>query len=384
MSLGIYIQVPFCQTKCTYCNFHTGVFSKSLYAPYVDAVCREIRDWKRLYAQAGTGGGESVVDTIYIGGGTPSLFKTGELLKLLDSVRDSFACDLQEVTMEGDPENITAENAEGWRRAGINRVSLGAQSFNDRELEAAGRLHRSGDLIRAADALRGAGFANVSFDLIAGLPHQTAASWDHSIDELLRIRPAHISIYMMEIDEGSRLGKESLAGGKRYSAGALPSDDAMAEFYERACDRLVANGYEHYEISNWALPGLRSRHNLKYWRREPYFGFGAGAHSFDGRVRWANRHDPNAYVAAIASGTSPSETIGVVTAAEALDEELFLGLRQLAGIDFVRIEKQYGVNLRPRMEALRDLGLLEMDGSRVRLAPARLAVSNGVFVELMN
>ncbi len=384
MSLGIYIQVPFCQTKCTYCNFHTGVFSKSLYAPYVDAVCREIRDWKRLYAQAGTGGGESVVDTIYIGGGTPSLFKTGELLKLLDSVRDSFACDLQEVTMEGDPENITAENAEGWRRAGINRVSLGAQSFNDRELEAAGRLHRSGDLIRAADALRGAGFANVSFDLIAGLPHQTAASWDRSIDELLRIRPAHISIYMMEIDEGSRLGKESLAGGQRYSAGALPSDDAMAESYERACDRLAENGYEHYEISNWALPGLRSRHNLKYWQREPYFGFGAGAHSFDGRVRWANRHDPNAYVAAIASGTSPSETIGVVTAAEALDEELFLGLRQLAGIDFVRIEKQYGVNLRPRMEALRDLGLLEMDGSRVRLAPARLAVSNGVFVELMN
>jgi oxygen-independent coproporphyrinogen-3 oxidase len=383
MSLGIYIQVPFCQTKCTYCNFHTGVFSKSLYQPYVDAVCREIRDWKRLYEQAGTGGGESVVDTIYIGGGTPSLFETGELLKLVDSVRDSFACDLQEVTMEGDPENITAENAEGWRRAGINRVSLGAQSFNNRELEAAGRLHREGDLIRAAEALRGAGFSNVSFDLIAGLPHQTAASWEHSLDELMSIRPAHVSIYMMEIDEESRLGKEVLAGGRRYSAAALPSDDSMADFYEWACDRLAVDGYEHYEISNWALPGFRSRHNLKYWRREPYFGFGAGAHSFNGRVRWANVHDPKAYVAAIAKG-SPSEMIGVVTAAEALDEELFLGLRQLEGIDLARIEKQYDVSLHARMEVLRDQGLLEMEGSRVRLAPARLAVSNAVFVELMS
>jgi oxygen-independent coproporphyrinogen-3 oxidase len=390
MSLGIYIQVPFCQTKCTYCNFHTGVFSKSLYEPYVDAVCREIRNWRQQHAEAGISAGESIstsesiVDTIYIGGGTPSLFATGALGKLIEAVRESFHCELQEVTLEADPETITAEKADGWLTAGINRISLGAQSFNDKELEAAGRMHRSADLIVAEEVLRGAGFANVSFDLIAGLPHQSAATWEHSLAELMRIRPAHISIYMMEIDEESRLGKEVLAGGRRYSAAALPSDDEMAEFYEWACDRLASHGYEHYEISNWARPGFRSRHNLKYWQREPYFGFGAGAHSFNGRVRWANAHDPKAYVAAIAKGSTPSERIDVVTPAEALDEELFLGLRQLEGIDLARIEKRYNVSLRARMEALRDQGLLEMEGSRVRLAPARLAVSNGVFVELMS
>ncbi|MGH9704786.1 MAG: radical SAM family heme chaperone HemW [Candidatus Acidiferrales bacterium] len=390
MSLGIYIQVPFCQTKCTYCNFHTGVFSKSLYEPYLEAVCREIRNWKQLHAAAWIEEGEparagdSAVDTIYIGGGTPSLFEAAALGKLVTAVRESFHCDLREVTLEADPETITGEKADGWLAAGINRISLGAQSFMDAELQAAGRMHRLADLFMAVKWLRGAGFKNVSFDLIAGLPHQSAASWEDSLGELMRIRPAHVSIYMMEIDEESRLGREVLSGGSRYSAAALPSDDSMVEFYEAASERLASCGYEHYEISNWALPGMRSRHNLKYWRREPYFGFGAGAHSFDGRARWANLHDPKAYVSAIASGSSALEMLGVVTDSEALDEELFLGLRQLEGIDLTRIEKQYNVSLHSRIEALRDRGLLELEGSRVRLAAARLAVSNAVFVELMS
>ncbi|MGH9774514.1 MAG: radical SAM family heme chaperone HemW [Candidatus Acidiferrales bacterium] len=385
MSLGIYIQVPFCQTKCTYCNFHTGVFSNSLFAPYVTAVCAELSQHARLYETANVGGvaGE-IVDTVYIGGGTPSLLHPDSLAQILQTACRSFSCELSEVTLEADPETITSEKANAWRSAGINRISMGAQSFNDRELQAAGRVHRRADIFSACVQLRAAGFQNISLDLIAGLPHQTRESWEHSLDELLRIRPEHVSIYLMEIDEGSRLGREVLAGGSRYSASALPSDDAMAEFYERACDRLAAASCQHYEISNWAFAGFRSKHNSKYWRREKYLGFGAGAHSFDGRVRWANVHDPAEYAQSIQQGRLPVEQREELSEEQALDEELFLGLRQLEGIDIERIESRYNVKLRGRLDALRYRGLVEIEGSRGRLAPARLAISNEAFVELLS
>jgi coproporphyrinogen III oxidase-like Fe-S oxidoreductase len=387
MSLGIYIQVPFCQTKCTYCNFHTGVVSRDRYQPYAEAVCRDIAtsavspavgsassnansgansDAKLGCAASGATGTaasslaspavssaasfsassavgsavtsaassavssavdsasclggrsfssdmkpprpsgvstpeandpvSSVVDTVYFGGGTPSLLDPAALETILNTLRATHATQLAEVTLEADPETITPERASAWLAAGFNRVSLGSQSFDDRELQAAGRMHRRADIFRAAELLRAAGFRNISMDLIAGLPHQTRESWEESVARLLRIRPEHISIYMLEIDEGSRLGRESLAGGNRYSAAAIPDDDAMAEFYESAGAHLASAGYDHYEISNWALPGRRSRHNLKYWRREPYLGFGAGAHSFDGATRWANVHDSARYV----------------------------------------------------------------------------------------
>src|SRR5580704_18066995 len=414
---GIYIQVPFCQTKCTYCNFHTGVASPAAYAPYARAVEREIRDWRALHAAAGLASADFfsrekrldvqaffapdnprawlLNDTIYLGGGTPSLFDPADLAGILEAVRSQFGAGCTgsggtstEVTLEADPETITSEKAAAWLASGINRISLGAQSFHDAELKPAGRMHRREDIFTAIARLRAAGFANISLDLIAGLPHQTAASWQASVEEALRLRPEHISIYLFEIDEGSRLGKEILSGGARYSAAAVPSDDAMAESYEFACERLARAGYEHYEISNWALPGFRSRHNLKYWRREPYLGFGAGAHSFDGHWRWANAHDPAAYAAAIAQGRLPVGQLEEVTPKMAFDEELFLGLRQLEGIDLARIESQYGSQLNApigaRIEELRAQGLVERSGTRVRLAPARLAVSNEVFVALLD
>lgn len=388
MSLGIYIQVPFCQTKCTYCNFHTGVAARSMYAPYARAVEHEITEHGALYAAAGlpcaATTASQAVDTIYLGGGTPSLLDPADLARMLDTLRLHFTCADCEVTLEADPETIDASQAAAWLAAGINRISLGTQSFIDRELAAAGRMHRRDDIFRASDLLRAAGFANLSFDLIAGLPHQTAESWQESLDQLLSLRPEHVSIYLLEIDEGSRLGRESLAGGSRYGAAAIPEDDAMAAFYEHACTQLATADYEHYEISNWALPGKRSRHNLKYWRREPYLGFGAGAHSFDGRWRWANAHDPSAYVAAIGEGRLPIEQQEEVTRKQALDEEMFLGLRQLEGIDLARIERQYDVQLSPRIEELRAQGLIERDGPKVRLAPGRLTVSNEVFVALLD
>jgi oxygen-independent coproporphyrinogen-3 oxidase len=386
MKLGIYIQVPFCQTKCTYCNFHTGVVAPDRYQPYAEVVCREIAESASLDATAGA----ATVDSVYFGGGTPSLLDPSALGKMIATLREHYRFDPAEITLEADPETITAEKSAAWIGVGFNRISLGSQSFDDRELRAAGRMHRRADIFRAVGLLRHAGFRNVSLDLIAGLAHQTPESWNESVSELLRVRPEHVSIYMLEIDEGSRLGKEALAGGSRYSAAAIPEEDTMAEFYESACARLAQAGYEHYEISNWGLPGYHSRHNLKYWMRDPYIGFGAGAHSFDGQKRWANIHDSARYVTFIEQGISPREQIEDVTPEQAFEEEFFLGLRKLEGIDLARIERESGASLQNRMAELRkrvtemaSQGLVEFDGARLRLAPDRLTVSNEVLVELL-
>jgi len=429
-----------------------GVVAKERFALYVEAVCREIRGHRELLRAAGVqwpssgtdfeGGGRSGaaplqrengrmraestgldVDTVYFGGGTPSLLEAGQLQRILDAIRETFDGSghtktiavrkgqrrgaeyaevrreeeqeqsdseggpyngvLEEVTLEADPETVEAEKAAAWARAGINRVSFGVQSFSDKELVAAGRMHRRDDVYRAVPILRAAGIENISFDLIAGLPHQTKESWRQSLAELIRLAPEHVSVYLLEVDEGSRLGKELLQGGRRYSAGAVPSDDEMAEFYEMAQEALGEAGYRHYEISNWAKPAFESKHNLKYWKREPYLGFGAGAHSFSGRQRWANAHDAAKYVSAIERGWLPVEQLEAVTAEMALEEELFLGLRQLDGIDVGRIEREYGVGLRERFGRLAEAGLVEQHGNVVRLAEGRLSVSNEVFVELL-
>src|SRR6266699_49441 len=405
-SLGIYVQVPFCQTKCTYCNFHTGVVEKERFRPYVEAVCKEIRqhpqllraarvDWqgclgpsraRPLQGENGRVAAESegfLVDTVYFGGGTPSLLEARHLQEIVEEIRRTFSTAFEEVTLEADPETVDEEKAAGWVRAGINRVSFGVQSFSDKELKAAGRMHRRADIYRAVPILREAGIRNISFDLIAGLPHQTKDSWKQSLAQLISLEPEHVSVYLLEVDEGSRLGQALLTGSGQYSAGAVPSEDEMAEFYEMARAALGAAGYRHYEISNWAKPGFASKHNLKYWRREPYLGFGAGAQSFSGRQRWANAHDAAAYVRAIESGRLPLEQLETVTGEQALDEELFLGLRQLDGIDVGRIEREYGVTLGGRLEPLAAAGLLEREGDVVRLAEEKLSVSNEVFVELM-
>jgi oxygen-independent coproporphyrinogen III oxidase len=439
--LGIYVQIPFCQTRCTYCNFHTGVVSSARFAPYVDAVCREIEEHRALYEAAEVRrsvvapvlrpmeipasmlelpssflpskleapGTEHVstdflkqatVDTVYLGGGTPSLLDPTDLQRIVDAILAGFAvCGGAaperavpatvgvrtdwEVTLEADPETVNAEKAAAWVRAGINRVSFGVQSFSDDELKAVGRMHRRQDIYRAVPILRAAGIRNVSFDLIAGLPGQTPKSWRRSLEELAGLAPEHVSVYLLEVDEGSRLGAEILQGGARYAAETVPPDDEMAEFYETACSFLAAAGYRHYEISNWGKPGFASRHNLKYWRREPYLGFGAGAHSFSGTERWANAHDAAEYVAAVGTGKLPMEQHEVLTVDGALEEELFLGLRQLEGIDLGRIDREYGVSMGPRFDRLAAAGLVERDGNLVRLAPEKLSISNEVFVALM-
>lgn len=385
-TLGVYIQIPFCQTKCTYCNFHTGVVSSDRFAPYIQAVEREIATARRLFDASSIRCEHLLdlsVDTLYIGGGTPSLLGPHLLRDLLQTIRDNFHSDWREVTLEADPETIEPAKVRHWAASGINRISFGSQSFVDAELKAAGRMHRAADIYNAVPILRDAGIHNISFDLIAGLPKQTRASWRHSLAETIALNPEHISIYMMEIDEGSRLGLEVLRGGPRYSARELPTDEATTEFYELAQHELKAAGYEQYEISNWAKPRFASQHNLKYWRREPYLGFGAGAHSFSGTQRWANLHDAAAYVSAITSGNPPTESVESVTTEAALEEELFLGLRQTAGINLSRVQRQYGIDLQEKVQHLASRGMVEQQGDTLRLSPDRLHVSNEVLVELL-
>src|SRR5260370_15422846 len=282
--LGIYVQVPFCQTKCTYCNFHTGVVARRRVAAYVEGVCWEIREHWELLKAAGVdwdgrlrrSGPDKVwtgaaplqrkgeipsevgerptsevgsyterslaVDTVYIGGGTPSLLDPAHLQNILDAIGATFTAELAEVTLEADPETIEAEKTVAWVRAGINRVSFGLQSFSDRELVAAGRMHRRADIYRAVPILREAGIRNISFDLIAGLPHQTKESWGQSLEELAVLAPEHVSVYLLEIDEGSRLGKELLQGGGKYSAGAGRGADEMGGLYETVEEYVGGGG----------------------------------------------------------------------------------------------------------------------------------------------
>jgi len=387
MSLGIYIQIPFCQTKCTYCNFHTGVVSSARFGPYADAVQTEIREHPSRLGAAGVmlpaTLESSVVDTVYFGGGTPSLLDPTHLQGILEVIRETFTTAFTEVTLEADPETIGSEKAAAWVAAGINRISFGVQSFSDIELKTAGRMHRRADVYRAVPILQAAGICNISCDLIAGLPRQTPESWRNSLHELISLEPQHASIYLLEVDENSRLGNELLRGGSKYSVPAVPSDDAMAEAYDLARFSLAAAGYEHYEISNFAKAGFASRHNRKYWRREPYLGFGAGAHSFSGTQRWANARDAAVYVQSVAAGVAPVEQLESIAASQALEEELFLGLRQLAGVDLNRLQKFYGVSVEHRFTPLEASGMIERDGNVVRLAPERLSISNEVFVELM-
>jgi oxygen-independent coproporphyrinogen III oxidase len=384
-TLGIYVQVPFCQTKCTYCNFHTGVVAQQRFAPYIHAVQQQIAATREYFRAASIACTESFppVDTVYIGGGTPSLLDPHLLADLLTSLRGHFAWAPAEITLEADPETIEHDKALEWVASGINRVSFGSQSFVDDELKAAGRMHRRSDIDRAVSILRAAGLTNLSFDLIAGLPKQTAESWQYSLAQTIALSPEHVSIYMMEIDEGSRLGLEVLRGGARYSARELPSDEAMADFYALAQRQLKSAGYIQYEISNWAKPGFASKHNLKYWNREPYLGFGAGAHSFLGTQRWANLHDPAAFVEAISAGRPAIESVQSVTPEAALEEEIFLGLRQMSGIDLGRIERQYRVNFSEKVQRLASAGMVERDGQVLRLAPEKLNVSNEILVELL-
>jgi oxygen-independent coproporphyrinogen-3 oxidase len=356
---GVYISYPFCAQKCTYCNFASGVFPRDIEARYREALAGEIR----AHAWAWT------PDTVYLGGGTPGNLAPDALRALLDLLPGR---PWAEATIEAAPGNVTPDAARAWCEAGINRISLGVQSFVEKELRRTGRTHTAQVVAREIAVLRAAGIHNINIDLIAGLSGQTETSWRESLDWVDRLAPEHVSVYMLEVDEDSRLGKEMLLGGVRYGALDTPSDDATADFYELAVERLAAMGIARYEISNFARPGFESRHNLKYWKLEPYIGFGADAHSFNGITRHQNLESIEDYL----SGAGRVDDVPHLS-----DERFFIGLRLAGGIcpdpeEWRRFDAP--------IHRFLDAGLLETDGATLRLTDRGVLLSNEVFQEFLN
>ena len=389
MPLGIYISVPFCRTKCSYCNFASDVFSRAVFDRYVDRVCSDIASAPQV--ATGMGGQlEREVDSIYLGGGTPTMLEAAQLDRIFTKVRSQF--DVQadaEVTVECAPGTLSAATLQSLLRCGVNRVSLGVQSFVDQEAAAVGRMHKRSTVLEDIARLRAAGIANINIDLIAGLPHQTAESWEYSLSEAIATGASHVSVYMLEVDEESRLGRELLAGGTRYHAHFVPDEEAVADFYLAACDKLEAAGIAQYEISNFACEGFDSRHNLKYWTRQPYFGFGVDAHSMlnsttpeNDATRFAASDSLEQYM----NGGALRRT--AVPRLAALEESFFLGLRLNRGVNLGKLAAKFGEaamkNARGATADLIGCGLLEGKGGCVRLTSRGRLLSNEVFERFLS
>jgi oxygen-independent coproporphyrinogen-3 oxidase len=360
--VGVYISVPFCKAKCTFCNFASGVFGAERMQQYVHRLGGEIRSAHATVDRIGALL-PSAIDTIYFGGGTPSLLSAQQFRLIFQSLRDEFdlAADA-EITLECAPGQLANETLEELVRQGMNRISFGVQSFVDREAASVGRLHTREQCEAEIARVRRAGIREINVDLIAGLPHQTEQSWRYSVEQAIASRVPHISVYLLEVDEDSRLGREMLEQGSRYSAAAVPDEDRAAEWYQQACDLLGEAGVQQYEISNFARPGHRSRHNLKYWRRQPYIGFGLDAHSMllanEDAVRFANTSDLDRYLAQESTpnplrllelNDNPTEgDVDIVDRGEAFEESLFLGLRLNEGVDLKALRDQFGRTRCPR------------------------------------
>jgi oxygen-independent coproporphyrinogen-3 oxidase len=398
--VGIYISVPFCKAKCTFCNFASGVFGAERMQQYVDRLCEEIRR-----SQAATQNMAAIlpraVDTIYFGGGTPSLLSWQQFRQIFRHLRGEFdlAADA-EITLECAPGQLSDETLDELLQQGMNRISFGVQSFVDHETAAVGRLHTEQQCEAELTRVRAAGVDEINIDLIAGLPHQTAQSWQYSVEQAIASGAPHLSVYMLEVDEDSRLGREMLEQGTRYGASSVPSEDDTSDWYQQACIAFHTAGVQQYEISNFARPGHQSRHNLKYWRRQPYIGFGLDAHSMlptdAGAVRFANSSDLDEYLGNAAPAPfrlldSASKTaapeFNVIRRDQAFEESLFLGLRLNEGVDLNHLRNQFGNAMlddaMPALLEVRDAGLLELTADSMRLTLHGRLVSNEVFNRLL-
>jgi putative oxygen-independent coproporphyrinogen III oxidase len=407
MPLGIYLSVPFCRSKCSYCNFASGVPSRGVYERYVAKICADIQQAEPL-AHAMNARLERQVDSIYLGGGTPTVLEPEQLERLFAVIRERFdVLRDAEITVECAPGTLSSAMLEGLLRCGVNRISLGVQSWVDAEAAAVGRLHTRTVVQQDIQRLREAGVFNINLDLIAGLPHQTVESWRLSLTETISSGVPHVSVYMLEVDEDSRLGRELLAGGVRYHAHFVPNEDACADFYLEACERLEEAGIQQYEISNFAkqqdsqqesdtgvatgvapLRNHQSRHNLKYWTRQPYAGFGVDAHSMlrvnqtsSGGCNQAVRLATSDELEAFLSGTEPKHS--PVDRQAALEEAFFLGLRLNCGVSLDDISAEFGNvaihTVQPIIAECVELGLMEQCRGQIRLTARGRLLSNEVF-----
>jgi oxygen-independent coproporphyrinogen III oxidase len=387
-SLGLYVSIPFCRSKCTYCNFASGVYPASEHERYVNRLIEDLSiaaDW------ASKTGVElpRAVDTVYLGGGTPSLLAPELLERLFAAMRKHFDFEPDaEITIECAPGQIADETLVAFQRVGINRASFGVQSFVDREAQASGRLHNRSVVEQDLRRMHGAGIANLNVDLIAGLAGQTLASWEESLTALIDCGVPHASVYMLEVDEDSRLGREMLSGGVRYYAGLVPTDDTIAQMYTGAIERFGETGLQQYEISNFCRPGFASRHNMRYWQRHPYLGLGLDASSMlragdsDSVLRSTTTSD----LAEFLAGPNAVET-SWTSPAQQHEEAWFLGLRLNRGVNIAEVAREFGP--RPAAQAMEVVarlvedGLLESDEQKVWLTARGQMLSNDVFQEFL-
>ena len=381
MQAGIYIHIPFCRSRCSYCDFATDVFkNEETVERYVKALKKEIEDFQLNKSKIQNPKSKIQVDTIYFGGGTPSLLAPEQLEKILDTIYKTCSVDKNaEITMEMNPATVTLETLKNFTSLGVNRASFGAQTFDDTELKRLGRRHTAADVRETIELLRDTDFQNVSFDLIAGLPRQTVQDWERNLDEALKLNPEHISLYLLEIHEGTPLAEQI-----RSERQPLPDEDLASEMYLLMLEKTAGKGYKQYEISNFSKPNFESRHNLKYWQFAPYYSFGVSAHSFDGEnLRWSNERDTFAYVKKVENGESPIiETIELDETSRRA-EYAFLRLRLNEGINLQEFKKNFGVDLTEEFAddfaRLREAGLIELSENNLCLSKKGMLYSNEVF-----
>lgn len=416
-ALGLYLHIPFCEKKCHYCDFNTYAGMDVLIPRYVDALMVEITRWGAALAGSrpeGTGrtmpsGAEGMqvpVQTVFFGGGTPSLLAPEQVNAVLDACRRAFRLvDDVEISMEANPGTVSVDLFQDFRKAGVNRLSMGAQSFHDDELRWLGRIHTAPEVVTAFERAREAGFTNVNLDLIYGLPGQSLERWEESLRRVLALRPDHLSCYALTVEEGTPLGR-----WVREGTVPLPDPDLAADMYVAAEDALAAAGYQLYEISNWALPGRACKHNLIYWRNTPFLGCGAGAHSYLGGWRFGDIRLPNHYIRAVdrlaatpapdlsravrggVLGEDDLRKVAPVNMVEPLppamvrSETMMLNLRLAEGVDPADFSRRFGTSLTeaygPVIEEFERYGLLEWNQGRLRLTGRGRLLSNEVFVRL--
>ena len=392
--IALYVHIPFCETKCPYCDFNTYAGINHLLPTYLAALEREVHVW-------GEALGHPTVNTVFLGGGTPSMLSPGQMRALLDAVRSAFPiAGGAEVTAEVNPDDASVDRLAAFREAGVDRISLGVQSLDDAELKMLGRRHKAEGALAALAAIGRAGFTNFSADLMYGLPHQGMATWQRTVEGLLVAGPQHVSAYALTLEEGTPFGKQAVDG-------LLPEQDPdlAAEMYWWADDVFASAGLRNYEISNWAVPGMESRHNVTYWRNVPYLGVGPGAHSFLGGYRFANLKSPVRYMTKVRAWEQPTsieellrERPGPVADVNAIDQRtemadsVILGLRLADGVSEHGFRERFGLGLRDVYGAAIAqsiaLGLLwqegEGDGVVLRLTKEGRLLANEAFVRFLD